>query len=310
MHDAVLPIIRLDNLTLGYDRHPAVHHLSAEIPAGALVAVVGPNGAGKSTLLKGLAGELRPIGGRIVLPALPPGGLAYMPQRGEIDHSFPVSVFDVVAMGLWHEIGAFGGLSQDQRRRVRTALEAVGLAGFESRPIGSLSGGQLQRARFARLMLQDAPLILLDEPFAAIDSRTVEDLVALILAWHAEGRTILTVVHDLEQVRRHFPTALLLSREPVAFGPTAEVLTPERLARARRLSEAFDEHAHECHIEALPAVELADFAEDALAAGADAHPDGGASDRARPAVDSPPAATPHAHRHPYVPAPGRNHPPH
>jgi len=251
MNRLALPMIRLDNLTLGYDRHPAVHHLSAEIPAGALVAVVGPNGAGKSTLLKGLAGELHPIGGRIVLPELPAGGLAYMPQRGEIDHSFPVSVFDVVAMGLWHEIGAFGGLSREQRGRVRAALAAVGMAGFEARPIGSLSGGQLQRARFARLMLQDAPLILLDEPFAAIDSRTVDDLVELILGWHDEGRTILTVVHDLEQVRRHFPTALLLSREPVAFGPTAEVLTPERLARARRLSEAFDEHAHECQIEEL-----------------------------------------------------------
>ena len=248
------PMIRLDNLTLGYDRHPAVHHLSGEIPAGALVAVVGPNGAGKSTLLKGLAGELRPIGGRIVLSELPPGGLAYMPQRSEIDHSFPISVFEVVAMGLWHEIGAFGGLSLSQRERVRAALAAVGMSGFESRPIGSLSGGQLQRARFARLMLQDAPLILLDEPFAAIDSRTVDDLVALILGWHAEGRTILTVVHDLEQVRRHFPTALLLSREPVAFGPTAQVLTPELLARARRLSEAFDEDAPECHIEDVSAL--------------------------------------------------------
>ena len=248
------PMIRLDNLTLGYDRHPAVHHLSGEIPAGALVAVVGPNGAGKSTLLKGLAGELRPIGGRIVLSELPPGGLAYMPQRGEIDHSFPISVFEVVAMGLWHEIGAFGGLSRSQRERVRAALAAVGMSGFESRPIGSLSGGQLQRARFARLMLQDAPLILLDEPFAAIDSRTVDDLVALILGWHAEGRTILTVVHDLEQVRRHFPTALLLSREPVAFGPTAQVLTPGLLARARRLSEAFDEDAPECHIEDVSAL--------------------------------------------------------
>ena len=254
MHATTLPMIRLDNLTLGYDRHPAVHHLSGEIPAGALVAVVGPNGAGKSTLLKGLAGELRPIGGRIVLSNLPPGGVAYMPQRGEIDHSFPISVFEVVAMGLWHEIGAFGGLSRSQRERVRAALAAVGMSGFEARPIGSLSGGQLQRARFARLMLQDAPLILLDEPFAAIDSRTVDDLVALILGWHAEGRTILTVVHDLEQVRRHFPTALLLSREPVAFGPTAQVLTPELLARARRLSEAFDEDAPECHIEDVSAL--------------------------------------------------------
>ncbi|ENO90726.1 metal ABC transporter ATP-binding protein [Thauera linaloolentis] len=252
MHPAPPPFIRIENLTLGYDRHPAVHHLSGDIPAGALVAVIGPNGAGKSTLLKGLAGELRPIGGRIVMPGLPPGALAYLPQRGEIDHSFPVSVFDVVAMGLWREVGAFGGLSRTQRQRVRDALAAVGMSGFEARPIGSLSGGQLQRARFARLMLQDAPLILLDEPFAAIDSRTVDDLVQLILGWHREGRTVLTVVHDLEQVRRHFPTCLLLSREPVAFGPTAQVLTPDMLARARRLSEAFDDDAPECHIELPP----------------------------------------------------------
>ncbi len=174
------------------------------------------------------------------------------------------------------------------------------MAGFESRPIGSLSGGQLQRARFARLMLQDAPLILLDEPFAAIDSRTVDDLVELILGWHDEGRTILTVVHDLEQVRRHFPTALLLSREPVAFGPTAEVLTPERLARARRLSEAFDEHAHECHIEELT--------------GGGGARCGGACARARPRARSrrgprPRASRPAAHGHP-APRPRRGLPRH
>lgn len=249
MHPAPPPLIRIDNLTLGYERHPAVHHLSVDIAAGALVAVVGPNGAGKSTLLKGLAGELRPIGGHILLPALGRHGIAYMPQRSEMDHSFPVSVFDMVAMGLWREIGAFGSLRPAQRQRVEAALTAVGLAGFEARPIGSLSGGQLQRARFARLILQDAPVILLDEPFAAIDARTVGDLVRLILDWHAQGRSILVVVHDYEQVRRHFPTCLLLARELVAYGPTAEVLTNERLARARRLSEAFDDYAPECHVE-------------------------------------------------------------
>lgn len=249
MHPVPPPLIRIDNLTLGYERHPAVHHLSVEITPGALVAVIGPNGAGKSTLLKGLAGELRPIGGHIQLPPLERHSIAYMPQRSEMDHSFPVSVFDMVAMGLWREIGAFGGLRTEQRQRVEGALTAVGLAGFEARPIGSLSGGQLQRARFARLILQDAPVILLDEPFAAIDARTVGDLVRLILDWHAQGRSILVVMHDHEQVRRHFPTCLLLARELVAYGPTAEVLTNERLARARRLSEAFDDYAPECHVE-------------------------------------------------------------
>ena len=149
-------------------------------------------------------------------------------------------------------MGAVGGLSRAQRQRVRDALAVVGMAGFEARLIGSLSGGQLQRARFARLILQNAPLILLDEPFAAIDTRTVDDLIALILSWHREGRTVLTVVHDLEQVRRHFPTCLLLSREPVAFGPTAQVLTAEMLGRARHLSEAFNDDASECHLERTP----------------------------------------------------------
>lgn len=249
MENAAPVVIRLDNLTLGYDRHPAVHHLSAEIPAGALVAVVGPNGAGKSTLLKGIAGELRPLGGHIDLAALGRGGLAYLPQRSDLDDNIPVTVFDMVAMGLWKEIGPFGGLTRKQRRRIADALAAVGLSGFEDRPVCSLSGGQQQRARFARLILQDAPLMLLDEPFAAIDSKTVDDLVALILTWHTEGRTVLAVVHDLEQVRRHFPTTLLLAREQVAFGPTAEVANDALLARARQLSEAFDDHAGVCHRE-------------------------------------------------------------
>jgi zinc/manganese transport system ATP-binding protein len=242
------PAIRFENLTLGYERHPAIHHLSAEIPSGALVAVVGPNGAGKSTLLKGIAGELRPLDGHIHLLEHGRAGLAYMPQRNELDNTFPVSVFDMASMGLWREIGAFRGIGRARRQRVLDALDAVGLTGFAARAIGSLSGGQLQRARFARLILQNAPLILLDEPFAAIDARTVDDLIRLILRWHAEGRTTLVVVHDFEQVRRHFPDCLLLARELAAFGPTADVMTETLLARAQRLSEAFDEHAAECPI--------------------------------------------------------------
>jgi zinc/manganese transport system ATP-binding protein len=200
-HTAMTAAVRFDNLTLGYERHPAVHHLNGEIAAGALLAVVGPNGAGKSTLLKALTGEIKPLQGSF---RLRDGReqLAYLPQQSELDRSFPVSVFDMVAMGLWREIGAFGGLSRSQRERVRHTLEAVGLSGMETRRIGVLSGGQLQRARFARLMLQDAPLLLLDEPFNAIDSRTIEDLIALILDWHAEGRTIVAVLHDLELATR------------------------------------------------------------------------------------------------------------
>lgn len=253
MSTASAPALRCDNLTLGYDRHPAVHHLSCEIGHGALVAIVGPNGAGKSTLLKALVGELQPLQGACTLSA-PRERIAYLPQLSEIDRSFPVNVFDMVAMGLWHQLGPLGGLKRGQAQRVHATLAAVGLSGLEQRPIGTLSGGQLQRARFARLMLQDAQLLLLDEPFNAIDARTTEDLVALMLAWHAEGRTILAVLHDLERVHRHFPQCLLLARESLGFGPTASILTEPLLLRARHLAETFDDHAPVCHRHPAPEV--------------------------------------------------------
>ncbi|MFO1153297.1 MAG: ABC transporter ATP-binding protein [Rhodospirillales bacterium] len=246
----VAPIIRFDDLTLGYDRHPAVHHLRGAVPRGDLLAVVGPNGAGKSTLLKGIIGGLRPQSGGVSLVGVPRRHIAYLPQQSEIDRSFPIAAMDFVAMGLWRQVGALRALQSQQRQKVVAALRTIGLEGFERRPIGSLSGGQMQRLLFARLLLQDAPLILLDEPFTAIDSRTVADLLALVRRWHGERRTILAVLHDLDQVHRHFPTSLLLAREPVAWGPTADVLTPDNLARARHLCEAWDENAALCAREA------------------------------------------------------------
>jgi zinc/manganese transport system ATP-binding protein len=237
--------LRFENLTLGYDRRPAVHHLAAEIAPGALTAVVGPNGAGKSTLLKAVAGALRPLEGRILHPAGRPR-IAFLPQLAEIDRGFPVSVAEIVAMGLWGRIGAFGAVRRADRARLADAVAAVGLSGFEDRPIGSLSGGQMQRTLFARLLVQDADLLLLDEPFAAIDARTAADLMALVGRWHGEGRTVIAVLHDLDAVRRHFPDALLLARELIAHGPTAQALTPENLLRARRLCEAPDPHAPVC----------------------------------------------------------------
>jgi zinc/manganese transport system ATP-binding protein len=231
------------DLTLGYDRHPAVHHLDLDLAVGSLTAVVGPNGAGKSTLLKGLTGELSPLEGRIDRKA---ARLAYLPQLCEVDRSFPIAVGPFVAMGLWHRVGAFGRVGQGNAARVAEALAAVGLSGFERRPISALSGGQVQRVMFARLLLQDADLILLDEPFTALDTRTAADLLDVVRRWHGEGRTVLAVLHDIEAVRRHFPDCLLLAREKVAHGRTAQVLTAENLFRARQMSEAFDDKAAVC----------------------------------------------------------------
>ncbi|MGH6800842.1 MAG: zinc ABC transporter ATP-binding protein AztA [Methylocella sp.] len=238
--------IRFSDLTLGYDRHPAVHHLDGEVEAGALLAVCGPNGAGKSTLLKGIAGTLAPLAGSIALPRLKSRDIAYLPQAADIDKSFPVNVFDIVAMGLWKRCGVFGGISRNETAKIREAIAAVGLEGFETRAIGTLSGGQLQRMLFARLLMQNAALILLDEPFTAIDSKTVADLLALVARWHAEHRTVLAVLHDLDLVREYFPQTLLLAREEIAKGKTNAVLTAENLARARSMIEAFDRDAHAC----------------------------------------------------------------
>jgi zinc/manganese transport system ATP-binding protein len=234
------------NVTLGYDRHPAVHHLNGDVERGALLAICGPNGAGKSTLLKGIAGSLTPLSGIIALPDLKSRDIAYLPQAAEIDKNFPINVFDTVAMGLWNRCSAFGRITKRDTAAISAAIIAVGLEGFEARQIATLSGGQLQRMLFARLLMQNASLILLDEPFTAVDSRTVSDLLALVARWHDEKRTVLAVSHDLDLVRAHFPQTLLLAREEIARGKTSDVLTTENLRGARAMVEAFDKDAHEC----------------------------------------------------------------
>jgi zinc/manganese transport system ATP-binding protein len=229
----------LRNVTLAYDGHPAVHHLSGEFSRGSLTAIVGPNGAGKSTLIKGVVGLLRPTDGLIEPAGLGGGGIAYLPQHAEIERRFPISVVQTVLLGHWRRIGWARPVIRELREGARRALAAVGLAGFEQRPIETLSAGQFQRVLFARLIVQDAELILLDEPLAAVDWRTSEDLLRLIVSWHREGRTVAAVLHDLDQVRAYFPDTLLLARERVAWGPTEEALMPQNLRRARHLSETW-----------------------------------------------------------------------
>lgn len=238
--------LKFRDLTLGYDRHPAVHHLSGEVAEGALLAVVGPNGAGKSTLFRGIVGILKPLSGTIDRGGLDTRDIAYLPQSADIDRTFPLSVFDFVGTGLWRRTGLFGGLGKADRERIAQALASVGLNGFENRTIGTLSGGQMQRMLFARVLLQDARVIVLDEPFNAIDAKTSADLIALVRQWHAEKRTVLAALHDMDSVRANFPQALLLARTPVAWGETSEVLTTDNLLAARRMCEAFDDTAAPC----------------------------------------------------------------
>lgn len=244
-------VISLSNLTVSYRQHPAVHHLSGQFAKGSLTAVMGPNGSGKSTLLKSIVG-LVPVEGGGSAGALavnmPRQRIAYLPQQNEVDRSFPMDVRDCVLLGLWSSAGAFGGVSTAMQERVDTALQAVGLQGFERRPVGTLSSGQLQRVLFARMLVQDADLILLDEPFNAVDSRTTAALLAMVAQWHAQGRTVIAVLHDDTQVRQYFPQTLLLARELIGWGPTSQVLTEANLQRARAMAEAWDETAAMCDI--------------------------------------------------------------
>ncbi len=243
--------IPLHNLTLGYQRHPAVHHLSGSFASGSMTAIVGPNGSGKSTLVKGITGFLRPMDGSIDRGGLLPHQIAYLPQRLEVDRSFPITVLDTVLLGLWQEIGMFGGVNRTLWQRAAQALSTVGLGGLESRGINELSGGQFQRVMFARMSLQEAPVLIFDEPFSAIDEQTVLDLMAVIRRWNEEGRTLLIVVHDLDLVRQYFPQTLLLAREPVAWGETGDVLTEEHLLQSRTMAQAWDRSAAVCRQEPL-----------------------------------------------------------
>lgn len=238
--------VRLQNLTVSYRQRPALHHLSGQFAVGSLTAVVGPNGSGKSTLLKSMA-NLLPLGAARARDAVQVqvarSQIAYLPQHSEIDRQFPMAVHDCVLLGMWAHRGALGGASEAMVAAVDAALRTVGMQGFARQPIAALSAGQLQRVLFARLLVQDAQLILLDEPFTAIDASTTAGLLRLVRRWHQQGRTVVAVLHDDAQVQAHFPDTLLLAREPVAWGATPQVMTAANLQRARALADAWDASA-------------------------------------------------------------------
>ena len=263
--------------------------MSGSFAPGSCTAVIGPNGAGKSTLLGVLAGRVAPTSGGLERGAAT--RVAYLPQQADIDRSFPITVRDVVAMGLWSRLGAFRRVSRADDAAISAALAQTGLAGFERRLIGELSTGQTQRVLFARLMLQDADVVLLDEPFNAVDERTTADLLAVVQRWHAEGRTVIAVLHDMEQVRRHFPRTLLLAREAVAWGPTDAVLHEQSLRRARQMVEAWDEAAPACEAHGEPpAAVSAPLTVEALSGHAHGPAQGHGHSHAHP---------PHLHSHPH-----------
>jgi zinc/manganese transport system ATP-binding protein len=229
-------------LSVAYRGKPALRQLSGTFAAGSHTAVIGPNGAGKTSLLSALAGTVRPSEG--VIDRCMHQQVAYLPQATALDLDFPIRVNDVVAMGLWSRTGCFGTVTAQMKGELNAALDVVGMAGFEKHMVGELSAGQLQRVLFARAIAQDANIILLDEPFNAVDAQTSIDLMALLTRWKSDGRTVIAVLHDMSQVKAHFENTLLLARDPLAWGPTAEVVCPAHLERARKIAESWDGIPH------------------------------------------------------------------
>lgn len=232
--------IHLEDLSVAYTQNPIVSKLSCHFDAPALWAIAGPNGAGKSTLLKTLLGIQKPQGGQITFNGFCPCDVAYLAQQNQLDRRFPLTVGDTIAMGLFREVGVFHKYTDDQQEKMQHALAQVGLSTFADIPLQALSGGQFQRVLFARVILQDAPVVFLDEPFTGVDSQTISDLIKLLQLWVQEGRLVIAVLHDLDLVQEYFPQTLLLARHFHQWGLTEKVLTKENMAAALAASRSWE----------------------------------------------------------------------
>ena len=238
-----------DGLTVRLGSTDALRNVSFEIPSGRRVALLGPNGAGKTTLFRAAIGLAQPAAGSIDLGS---DRVAFVPQRLEVDSSFPVTVADVVGMGRYGDLGWFRRFGERDRRLVADALEALEIADLAERRFGDLSGGERQRALLAQAAAQDARVLLLDEPFTGLDAPTRRMLHHKLESWRSDGRTVLVATHDLESASRDFDLVICLNREVIGFGPPAETLSEEVLARTFagrvvRVGELLVDTAHHHH---------------------------------------------------------------
>ena len=228
--------LAIRGLTVSYDQKPAIFSVDATVRPGAMTAIIGPNGAGKSTLLKAALGQVNALSGTTTVFGAPLADMrhrvAYVPQRASVDWDFPTRVSDVVAMGLYRQLGLLGRFRDRHRARVEECLARVGMEEFAERQIGQLSGGQQQRVFLARALAQDADLYLLDEPFAGVDAATERAIIDVLKALKAEGRTVVAVHHDLSTVREYFDDVLMLNVRKVAEGSVAEAFTTKALEAA------------------------------------------------------------------------------
>lgn len=225
----------IENVSVSYRRVLALENISLATSCGNRVALIGPNGAGKSTLLKAIAGLVPRDSGLIRWRGTAvrkwSSEFAYLPQREEVDWSFPITVRGLVEMGRYPQTGWWRKFSSDDSVAVDKALEALALSDLQHRQIRELSGGQQQRAFLARALAQEAHVLLLDEPFTGLDRNASQLLGDLLAKLAHEGRLVIASHHDLNTVPLLFDEALILSTRALAFGPVAEILTPAMIDR-------------------------------------------------------------------------------
>lgn len=229
------PAIEISDLTVAYERKPVLWEINLSVPQGVLGGIVGPNGAGKSTLIKAMLELVPRVSGTVKLLGQQIGAqrhrIAYVPQRESVDWDFPSTVLDVVLMGMYREIGWFRTTKKIHRDRAIEALERVGISDLKDRQISQLSGGQQQRTFLARALVQTSDILLLDEPFAAVDAATEQSIIQVLREQRDLGKTILVVHHDLHTVPQYFDHVLLINVHAVAWGPIQQVFNEENLKR-------------------------------------------------------------------------------
>lgn len=229
-------VLDVEKLTVSYDRDPVLLGVDLSVARGRLVGVVGPNGAGKSTLIKAILGLLPLDAGRVRVFGQPikkvRRRVVYVPQRSSVDWDFPVTARDVVLMGCYSKRAWWSRPSREDRTIAAEALAKMEMSEHAERPIANLSGGQQQRVFLARALAQAGDLYFMDEPFVGVDAATERAIIGMLRELRDAGRSVIVVNHDLNTARHYFDDLLLLNRERVAFGPIADVFTPELLQQA------------------------------------------------------------------------------
>jgi len=225
----------IKDLTVSYNRVPALHHINMGIGCGHCVALLGPNGAGKTTFFKAIVGLVRPDSGSITFhghqTGRKMGDVAYLPQRENVDWDFPITVRGLVEMGCYLRLSWWRKFSGEDRNMVDAALKAMHLEDLADRQISALSGGQQQRAFLARALAQNAHIFLFDEPFAGLDKQSQETLGLTIKEIAQKGNLVIASHHDLKNVPDFFDEVIFLNGELIAHGGTAEVFNEENIAK-------------------------------------------------------------------------------